>query len=80
LERNIVGDITALVFGGLTLVGLALVGFGVLRRSRILLIGGSGVMLAIAGAWMLGLLGAAVGAVALGFLRRKRSDVSAEGS
>jgi hypothetical protein len=56
-----VGDVTVVAFGVLTLVGLALVGFGALRRARILLVAGSGLLLALAGAWTLGLPGAAVG-------------------
>lgn len=67
------GDVTVVAFGVLTLVGLALVGFGALRRTRILLAAGSGLLLALAGAWTLGLPGAAVGMVALVFLRRRRS-------
>jgi len=75
-----VGDVTVVAFGVLTLVGLALVGFGALRRSRILLVVGGAILLALAGTWMLGLPGAAVGVVALGFWRRGRSDVSAGGT
>ena len=74
------GDVTVVAFGILTLVGLVLVGFGALRRARIPLVIGGALLLALAGAWMLGLPGAAVGVVALGFLRRGRSDVSAGGT
>ena len=72
---DFVGDVTVVAFGVLTLVGLALVGFGALRRARILLVAGSGLLLALAGAWTIGLPGAAVGLVALGFLRRRRSAI-----
>jgi hypothetical protein len=70
-----VGDVTVVAFSVLTLVGLALVGFGALRRTRILLAAGSGLLLALAGAWTLGLPGAAAGIVALVFLRRRRSAI-----
>lgn len=66
------GDVTVVAFGVLTLVGLALVGFGALRRARIPLVIGGALLLALAGTWMLGLPGAAVGVVALGFLKRGR--------
>ncbi len=67
------GDVTVVVFGVLALVGLALAGFGALRRTRILLVLGGGLLLALAGAWAIGLPGAALGLLALAFSRRKRS-------
>ena len=73
------GDAIVIGFGVLTLVGCVLVGLGTFRRARILLVAGGALLLALAGAWMLGLPGAAVGVVALGFLRRGRTDVSAGG-
>lgn len=64
-------------FGVLSLAGLALLGVGALRRSRNLLALGGGWMLALGGAWIVGLPGAALGLIALGFLRRDRPDASA---
>jgi hypothetical protein len=64
-------------FGVLALVGLALVGLGALRRSRLLVAVGAALLLALAGLWMLGLPGAALGAVALGPLLRGRAGGSA---
>jgi len=71
-EGDIVGDVTVVAFGILTLVGLVLVGFGALRRARIPLVIGGALLLALAGTWMFGLPGAAVGVVALGFLKSGR--------
>lgn len=73
------GDVAIVAFGVLAVVGLALVGFGVHRRARIALVAGSGLLLSLAGAWMLGLLGAMLGVIALGFLRHRRSAASGEG-
>ena len=64
------GEVTVVALGVLTLVGLVLVGFGALRRARTLLVVGGALLLALASTWMLGLPGAAVGVVALGFLKR----------
>lgn len=74
------GDVTVVAFGVLTLLGLVLVGFGALRRTRIPLVIGGALLLSLAGTWMLGLVGAAVGLIALGFLRRGRLDDSAGGN
>jgi len=57
------GDVTVVAFGVLA---------GALRRARIPLVIGSALLLALAGTWMFGLPGAAVGVVALGFLKRGR--------
>ena len=69
------GDVTVVAFGVLTLAGIVLVGFGAVRRTRILLVLGGGLLLALAGAWVIGLPGAALGVIALAFLKgsRKRS-------
>jgi hypothetical protein len=66
--------LTVAAFGALALLGLALVGFGAVRRARIPLVAGRGLLLTFAGAWVVGLPGVALGVVALGFWRRKRSD------
>ncbi len=73
------GDVTVVAFGVVTLVGLTLIGFGALRRVRTLLIVGAALLLAAAGAWVLGPPGAALSVAALAFLRWRRSDTSAGG-
>lgn len=65
------GDFTVVAFGVVTLVGLAMVGFGALRRVRPMLVVGAALLLAVTGAWTIGLVGAALGLVALPFLRRR---------
>jgi hypothetical protein len=71
-----VGDVIVVAYGVLALVGLALLGVGVLRRARFLLVVGSGLLLALVGAWIVGLPGAAACVLALAFLWRKRPDAS----
>lgn len=67
------GDVTAVTFGGLGLAGLALVGFGALRGARIPLVVGGGLLLALAGAWVVGPSGAVLGVIPLAFVRRRRA-------
>ena len=67
------GDITVVAFGGLALAGLALVGLGALRGARGPVVVGSGLLLALAGLWTLGLYGALVGVIALAFVKRSRA-------
>ena len=67
------GDITVVAFGGLALAGLALVGLGALRGARVPVVVGSGLLLALAGLWTLGLYGALVGVIALAFVKRSRA-------
>ncbi|MGH7468339.1 MAG: hypothetical protein ACRENP_10170 [Longimicrobiales bacterium] len=50
--------------------GIGAMGLGLARRNRSLAVMGGGVMLATAGAWAFGPLGAAVGVVALVLIRR----------
>jgi hypothetical protein len=64
------GEPTLVGFGVLAFAGLALVAVGVFRRIRLLVVLGSAILLALAGAWIFGPLGAMVGAVAFLFLRR----------
>ena len=66
------GDAVVVGFAGLTLVGLTLVGFGVVRRARTPLTLGAVLLGSAAGAWVLGPAGALVGLVALAFVRRGR--------
>lgn len=67
------GDVTVVAFAALAVVGLALVGWGGLRGARLPLMLGGGLLLALAGAWVVGLPGAALGAVPLAFARRRRA-------
>jgi hypothetical protein len=69
-----VGDVTVAAFGILALLGLLLIGIGAARRVRLPLVAGSGLLLALAGAWVLGLFGVALGLVGLAFWRRRPSD------
>jgi hypothetical protein len=64
-----VGDVIATAFGVLALLGLALVGVGAARGARLPLVAGTGLLLALAAAWVVGLPGAALGLVALAFSR-----------
>ena len=64
------GDVTVTAFGILALLGLVLVVVGAVRGTRIPLVAGAALLLALAGAWVVGLPGAALGLVALAFLRR----------
>ena len=66
------GDVTLLAFGLITLVALTLIGVGAFRRSRVLIIVGATLLLALAGLWVLGLLGATGGLLPLVFLKRRR--------
>ncbi len=70
------GDVTVAAFVVLTLAALALVGFGFFTRSRIAIVAGWTILVSLAGAWVVGLPGAAAGLVALLFLRRRRSAAS----
>lgn len=67
------GDVTVTAFAVLALLGLVLVGVGAVRGARIPLAAGTGLLLALAGAWMVGLPGVALGLVALAFRRRRPS-------
>ena len=75
-QGDTVGDVTVAAFGVLTLAGLVLVGFGSFKRARNPIVTGSALLLSLVGAWMIGLTGAALGLVALGFVRRGRSSAS----
>ena len=57
------GDVTLAAF-------LTFVAFGVGRHARNVLVVGVALLLGVAGVWVLGLPGAAVGLVALAFARR----------
>ncbi len=67
------GDVTVVAFAALAVVGLALVGWGGLRGVRLPLMLGWGLLLALAGVWVVGPPGAALGAVPLAFARRRRA-------
>jgi len=64
-----VGDVTVAAFGALTSLGSCSSGRAV-RRARLPLVAGGGLLLALAGAWVIGLPGVALGLVALAFWRR----------
>jgi hypothetical protein len=68
-----VGDVTVTAFGILALLGLVLVGVGGVRGARIPLVAGVGLLLALGGAWVVGLPGVALGLIALAFWRRRPS-------
>ena len=70
------GDVTVAAFVALTLVGCGLVTWGALRRTRVALAAGGALLLALVGAWVLGLPGAALGLLALAFVRRRPPDVA----
>ena len=59
------GSITVAGFLGLALLGLLLLGAGVYRRARPLIAAGSAILLALGGAWLFGLPGAAASLIAL---------------
>ena len=67
------GDVAVTAFGVLALLGLLLAGVGVVRGARLPLVAGTGLLLALAGAWVIGLPGAALGLVALAFWGRGSS-------
>ena len=67
------GDVTVAAFGVLTSLGLVLVGIGAIRRARLPLVAGGGLLLTLAGAWVIGLPGVALGLIALVFWRRRPS-------
>ena len=67
------GDVTVTAFGILALIGLVLVGVGAVRGARIPLVAGAGLLLALGGAWVVGLPGAALGLIALAFWTRRPS-------
>jgi len=71
-----VGDLAVVVFGLLGLAALVLLGLGSARRSRTLTVAGAALLVALAGAWVFGPLGAATGLVALTFLKRPRTEPS----
>ena len=67
------GDVTVTAFGILALLGLVLVGVGGVRGARIPLVAGAGLLLALGGAWTVGLPGVTLGLIALAFWRRRPS-------
>ena len=71
------GHVTLLTFGLLAVVGLLLVGVGTIRRSRLLLVFGGALLLALVGAWIVGPPAAAIGLVPFTFLRHRRGKLPA---
>lgn len=70
------GDLVVIAFAVLGVAALTLLGLGSARRSRTLTVAGAALLIALAGAWIFGPLGAAVGLVALTLLRRPRTEPS----
>ena len=68
------GEVTVALYVALALVGFTLAAIGALRRVPILRAAGTALLVGLAGAWIVGLPGAALGVVALViFLARGRS-------
>lgn len=76
VPKQSMGDVTVAAFVVLTTAALALVGFGFFRRARAPVVAGAALLVSLAGAWVVGLPGAAAGLVALPFLRRGRSRLT----
>lgn len=70
------GDLILFGLGALALLGIALVVVGALRRSRSILVPGAALLVALAGAWVLGPIGLGLGALVLGFGIRERARKS----
>ena len=68
------GDVTVALFGLFALLGLALVGFGSIKRARKPIVAGAALLISLAGAWIVGLPGVALGLIAFAFLRRGRAS------
>jgi hypothetical protein len=68
-----VSDVTVALFGLLALLGLGLVGFGSIRSSRKPIVAGVALLTSLAGAWIVGLPGVALGLIALAFWRGRSS-------
>jgi hypothetical protein len=73
------GDVTVAAFVVLAIAALTLVGFGFFTRARNPIVAGGALLVSLAGAWIVGLPGAAAGLVALVFLRRGRSSAGGAG-
>ena len=65
------GDVTVVAFAVLALAGAILLGWGAAAKVRTLKVAGAAILLGLAGAWVFGLLGIAVGLVAFVFLKPK---------
>lgn len=65
------GEVTVVAYAALALVGISLVGVGAVRQSRGFLVAGAALLMALVGAWTIGLPGLAAGVVPLAFLKRR---------
>ena len=63
------GDVVAVAFGAAALAGILLLGLGAVRRRRILLAVGAGILLGLIGLWVLGPPGGLAGLMPLVFLK-----------
>jgi hypothetical protein len=74
------GEPIVLGFGILFVIGTVLVALGAYRRALNFIFLGSAILLAIGGAWTLGILGAAIGLLPLLFLKRRHTGFSIPGA
>ena len=65
------GDVTQFGFAALALFGVGLLGVGAVRRRRKYVFLGAALLVALAGAWLFGLLGLGLGALLVGFAYRQ---------
>lgn len=63
------GEVTLVAFGAVTIIGLGMLLLGALRRARRWVVLGAAILLAVAGAWTIGLVGILAGVVVLPFLK-----------
>ncbi|MGH7461267.1 MAG: hypothetical protein ACREMA_09600, partial [Longimicrobiales bacterium] len=68
------GELVNVLYGVLAVIGIALIGIGALRQHRALVVLGSALLLAGTGAWMFGLLGGALGVLALVFWKTAKPE------
>ena len=65
------GDIVVAGYAVAAATGIALIVVGAARRARLPLVLGCGLLLALVGAWVLGLPGLALGILPIFFLKRR---------
>jgi hypothetical protein len=69
-----VGETTLVLLGALAVAGALLVGLGIYARARLPLAVGVGILVAVAGTWVIGLAGIVLGVAAFALLARTRSS------
>lgn len=75
-EGDELGEPIVLGFGILFVIGTVLIALGAYRRTLNFILLGSAILLAIGGAWTLGILGAAIGLLPLLFLKRRHTGTT----